>query len=206
MPITVPGKRSSTAAAITWAVEWRRVSRSSLMLHPSRGGADYTERVRTERTWLDGSESLQTGRDVFPAEGSVIERRLDVPVDLKHERELVRQGNDGRAPGLTSKALFAARVHGAAPDTAVLGRCLLDGGVTSRTCADLERGGLLETVSDHQTYLHLLLRSLPRPVSPDALLIMRALCYVSSIDRAFPHQDARERNSWGKGRPPINGR
>src|SRR2546425_6577097 len=152
MPVTVPGKRSSTAAAITCAVEWRRVSRSSLMPCPSRGAADYTERVGGEPAGLNRSESLETGRDVFPAEGSVVERGLDVPVDLKDERELMRQGNDRRAMGLTAKALFAARVQRAAANAAVLGRCLLDGGLTFRTGADLERGGLLQTVSDHQTF------------------------------------------------------
>src|SRR3989454_7454875 len=151
MPITVPGKRSRTAAAITCAVEWRRVSRSSLMPCPSRGAADYTERVGGEPAGLNRSESLETGRDVFPAEGPVVERGLDVPVDLKDERELMRQGNDRRAMGLTAKALFAARVQRAAADAAVLGRCLLDGGLTFRTGADLERGGLLQTASDPPT-------------------------------------------------------
>jgi hypothetical protein len=68
----------------------------------------------------------------------------------------MRQGNDLRAPGLTSKALLAAGVHSAATDAAVLRRYLLDGGLTSRTGADLERSGLLETVSDQQTSLQLL--------------------------------------------------
>src|SRR3989442_7134397 len=152
MPITVPGKRSSTAGAITCAVGWRRVSRSSLMPCRSRGAADYTERVGGEPAGLNRSESLETGRDVFPAEGSVVERGLDVPVDLKDERELMRQGNDRRAMGLTAKALFAARVQRAAADAAVLGRCLLDGGLTFRTGAYLERGGLVLTVSDRQTF------------------------------------------------------
>jgi len=67
-------------------------------------------------------------------------------MDLEYERELMRQGNDRRASGLTSKALLPARVHGTATNAAVLGRCLLDGGLTSRTSADLERGGLLQTV------------------------------------------------------------
>src|SRR2546428_10309103 len=101
MPITVPGKRSSTAAAITCAVEWRRVSRSSLMPCPSRGAADYTERVGGEPAGLNGSEALETGRDVFPAEGSVVERGLAVPGDLEGRRELLRH-RDGRAAlGLT---------------------------------------------------------------------------------------------------------
>jgi len=58
----------------------------------------------------------------------------------------MRQGNDRRATGLTSKALFTARVDCTAMDAAVPGRCLLDGGFTSRTGADLERGSLLQTV------------------------------------------------------------
>src|SRR2546428_9418699 len=102
MPITVPGKRSRTAAAITCAVEWRRVSRSSLMPCPSRGAADYTERVGGEPAGLNRSESLETGRGVFPAERSVGQRGLEVPVDFKGGRELVRQGDDPRAIGLTA--------------------------------------------------------------------------------------------------------
>src|SRR5437879_10473328 len=77
---------------------------------PLMGGADYTERVGTEGTGLDRPQPLQTGRDVLPAEGAVVERRLDVPVDLKHERKLMRQGNDRRATGLTPKTLFTAWV------------------------------------------------------------------------------------------------
>src|SRR2546427_3303882 len=152
MPMTVPGKRSSTAAAITCAVEWRRVSRSWLMAHPLRVGPIIRSELEREGTGLDRPQPLQTGRDVLPAEGSVVERGLDVPVDLKHERELMRQGNDRRATGLTSKALFAARVDCTAMDAAVPGRGLLDGGFTPGTGADLERGSLLQTVSDHQTY------------------------------------------------------
>src|SRR5260370_2735999 len=147
MPITVTGKRSRTAAAMTWAVEWRRVSRSSLIAAPE-GAADYTERVRRERAGLNCPESLEAGRDVFPTERSVIERCFDVAMDLEHERELMRQGNDGRATGLASKAFLPIGVHGAAPDAAVLGCCLLDRRLTTRTSADLERSGLLPTVSD----------------------------------------------------------
>src|SRR2546423_3043289 len=155
MPITVPGNRSRTAAAITCAVEWRRVSRSSLMAHLSRGAADYTERPGTEPSGLDGAESLKTSRDVFAAEASVVKRRLDVPVDLEHEGELVRQGKDRRAPGLATKALLPAGVHRAAPDGAVLGRRLLHAGIATRTGADLERSSLLQTVSDPQWFLQL---------------------------------------------------
>jgi hypothetical protein len=61
---------------------------------------------------------------------------------------LVRQGNDRRAPGLASKAFLPNRIHGTATNAAVLGGCLLDRGLTSWTCADLERSDLLETVSD----------------------------------------------------------
>jgi hypothetical protein len=119
---------------------------------PLTGAADYTERVGTERAGLDRAESLKTGRDVFPAEASVIERRLDIPMDLENQRELMRQGNDRRATGLTSKALFPAWVDGAATNAAVPGRDLLDGGLTSGTSADLERSGLLQTVSDQRTF------------------------------------------------------
>ncbi len=69
---------------------------------PLKGAADYTERVGRDRARLNGPESLKTGRDVFSAEGPVVERRLDVPMDLEHEGELMRQGNDRRATGLTS--------------------------------------------------------------------------------------------------------
>ncbi len=108
-----------------------------------------------DRAGLNRPESLETGRDVFPAERSVVERRLDVPMDLEHERELVRQGKDGRATGLASKAFLPIGVHGAAPDAAVLGSCLLDRRLTPWTSADLERSGLLQTVSDIHWFLHL---------------------------------------------------
>src|ERR1700694_405514 len=173
---------------------------------PLTGGADYTERVGTERAGLNRPEALKTGWDVFPAKGSVVERRFDVPMDLEHERELMRQGNDRRATGLTSKALFPAGVQGAATNAAVLRRCLLDGGLTSWTGADLERSGLLQTVSDQRKFPSIFrwplprppfLRSLPSPVSPDALLIMLARSCVSSVGRAYPHRDGGQRNSWG---------
>jgi hypothetical protein len=73
-------------------------------------------------------------------------------MDLEHEGKLMRQGNDRRATGLASKALFPARVNGATTNAAVLGRYLLDGGLTSRTSADLERSGLLQTVSDQRKF------------------------------------------------------
>src|SRR2546428_12254366 len=101
---------------------------------------------------LTGAQSLETDRNVLPPEAPVIERRLDVPMDLKNDGELVRQGNDRRAPGLTSKAFLPAWVHPAAADAAVLGGSLLDGGVTSRTSADLEWSDLLQTVSDPQRF------------------------------------------------------
>jgi hypothetical protein len=56
---------------------------------------------------------------------------------------------------------------------------------------------LLQTVSDHQSVLQLS-RSLPRPFSPGALLIMRAACHVSSIGCAYPHCLTGERISGGK--------
>src|SRR6202171_4521914 len=151
MPITVPGKRSRTAAAITCAVEWRKVSRSSLMAVRAKWSADYTKGLGAR---LNGAESLETGRDVVPAQRSLVERRLDVRMDLEDDRELVRQGNDRRAPGLASKALLADGVHRAAPDAAVLGRRLLHRGLTPWAGADLERSDLLETVSDHHCVLH----------------------------------------------------
>src|SRR3989442_11117855 len=123
MPMTVPGKRSRTAAAMTCAVEWRNVSMSSLMADPEKGSADYTKGARMR---LTGAQSLETDRNVLPPEAPVIERRLDVPMDLKNDGELVRQGNDRRAPGLTSKAFLPAWVHPAAADAAVLGGGLLD--------------------------------------------------------------------------------
>lgn len=101
-----------------------------------------------DRADLNRAESLESGRNILPAERSVVERRLDVPMDLEHERELMRQRNDGRATGLASKAFLPIRIHGAAPDAAVLGGCLLDGRFTPRPSAGLERSGLLQTVSD----------------------------------------------------------
>src|ERR1700704_275280 len=112
---------------------------------------------------LNGAQPLKTGRDIFPAEGSVVERGLDVSMNLKHEGELMRQGNDRRATGLTSKAFLAARVQRAATNAAVLGRRLLDGGLTSRTGTDLEQGGLLQTVSDQRTFPSIFSWPLPRP-------------------------------------------
>jgi hypothetical protein len=132
---------------MTCAVEWRRVSRSSLIAAPE-GAADYTERVRRERAGLNCPESLEAGRDVLPAEGSVVERGLDVTMDLEDEGELMRQRNDGRSTGLASKAFLPVRVHGAAPDAAVLGCCLLDRCLTPWTSADLKWSGLLQIVSD----------------------------------------------------------
>src|SRR5438270_9451129 len=111
--------------------------------------ADHTKAVGVR---LNGAQALQTRRDVLPSETSVVERGLDIPMDLENDRELMRQGNDGRAPGLTSKAFLPARVHTAAADTAVLGGGLLDGGITSRTSADLERSDLLQTMSDRQRF------------------------------------------------------
>src|ERR1700682_2558687 len=44
-------------------------------------------------------------------------------------------------------------------------------------------------------------RSLPRPFSPDALLIMRAHCSLSIIRSAYPHCATGERISGGKNGP-----
>src|SRR5438105_8995914 len=109
----------------------------------------------------------------------------------------MRQGNDRRSAGLASQALLPARVNCAAANAAVLGGCLLDRSLTSRTSADLERSGLFrKTVSDLHCSLQLS-RSLPWPVSPDALLIMLAALTLSSIGFAYPHSLGRERISWG---------
>src|SRR4030088_811194 len=145
MPITVPGKRSRTAAAITCAVEWRKVSRSSLMAVRAKWSADYTKGLDAR---LNGAESLEAGRDIVPAQRALVERRLHVRMHLEHDRELVRQGNDRHRPALATKAFLPNRVHGTAANAAVLGGCLLDRGLTSWTGADLERSDLLETVSE----------------------------------------------------------
>ena len=102
---------------------------------------------------LNGAKSLETGRDVVPAQRSLVERCLHVGMYLEHDRELVRQGNDRRAPGLAPKTLVPDRVHGTAADAAVLGRCLLNRGLTTWAGADLERSDLPETVSDPQSVL-----------------------------------------------------
>ena len=93
-------------------------------------------------------------------------------MDLKHERELMRQGNNRRATGLTAKALFSARVDCAAMDAAVLGRCLLDRGLAPWAGADLDRSDLFETVSDQSVLLTVAVPA--ETLSPDALLIMLA--------------------------------
>ena len=116
----------------------------------AKWSADYTKGPGAR---LNGAESLETGRDIVPAQRSLVERRLHIRMDLEHDRELVRQGNDRRAPGLASKTLLPDRVHGAAANAAVLGRCLLDRGLTPWARADLDRSDLLETVSDPQSVL-----------------------------------------------------
>jgi hypothetical protein len=68
----------------------------------AKWSADYTKGLGVR---LNGAKSLETGRDVVPAQRSLVERRLHVGMHLEHDRELVRQGNDRRAPGLASKAL-----------------------------------------------------------------------------------------------------
>src|SRR2546428_923990 len=99
-------------------------------------------------------------------------------MDLKHERELMRQGNNRRATGLTAKALFSARVDCAAMVAAVLGRCLLDRGFASRTGANLERGSLLQTVCDHQTFPSIFYFRPCRDQSPS-----RVVAYARTIVR-----------------------
>jgi hypothetical protein len=134
------------------------------MAVPEKESADYTERLAAR---LNGAKTLKTGGDVLPAKRSIVERGLDIRMDLEDDRELVRQGNDRRSPGLTSQAFLPAWVDGAAADAAVPGRGLLDGRVTTGTSADLERSGLLQTVSDPQRFLRgfplTVRRSLPRP-------------------------------------------
>jgi hypothetical protein len=107
---------------------------------------------------LAGAQPLKPCRNIFATEGSAVERSLDVGMDLEHHRQLVRQGNDRRSPSLTSQALLTVRIKRATRNAAVLGRCLLDGCDTARTSADLERSGLLQTVSD----LHCSLQFSPR--------------------------------------------
>jgi hypothetical protein len=145
---------------------------------------------------LARTQPQQTGWDVFPTEASAVERGLDVRMDLEHHRKLVRQGNDRRSPSLTSQALLTVGVKRAARNAAVLGRRLLHACNTSRTSADLERSGLLQTVSD----LHCSLQfpwSLPRPF-PGALLIIRAASAVSSVSNAYAHRRTAGGISWGK--------
>ena len=111
----------------------------------AKWSADYTKGLGAR---LNGAKSLETGRDIVPAQRSLVERGLDVGMNLKHDGQLMRQGNDRRAPGLASKTLLADRVHGAAANAAVLGRCLLDRGLAPWAGADLDRSDLFETVSD----------------------------------------------------------
>jgi len=113
----------------------------------AKWSADYTKGVAVR---LNGAESLETGRDIVPAHRSLVERRLHVRMHLENDRELVRQGDNWCAPGLLSKALLPDRVHRAATNAAVLGRCLLDRSLAPRPGADLKRRDVLETVSDHQ--------------------------------------------------------
>jgi len=120
------------------------------MAVPEKESADYTEGLGLR---LNGAQTLETGRDVLPAKGSIVQGRLDVRVDLEDDRKLVRQGNDRRSPGLTSKAFLPVGVDGTAANAAIPGRGLLDGGVTSWTGADLEWSDLLQTVSDLQAFL-----------------------------------------------------
>jgi hypothetical protein len=116
----------------------------------AKWSADYTKGPEGR---LNGAESLETGRDIVPAQRSLVERRFHVRVDLEHDRELVRQGNDRRASGLASKTLLPDRVNGATANAAVLGRCLLDRGLAPWARAELDRSDLLETVSDPQSVL-----------------------------------------------------
>jgi hypothetical protein len=100
----------------------------------AKWSADYTKGLGGR---LNSAESLETGRDIVPAQRSLVERCLDVGMHLEDDRELVRQGNDRRAPGLASKTLLPDRVHGAAANAAILGRCLLDCGLAPWAGADL---------------------------------------------------------------------
>ena len=129
------------------------------MAFRAKWSADYTKGLVGR---LDRAESLKTSRDIVPAQRSLVERCLDVRMDLKDDRKLVRQGNDRRAPGLASKTLLPDRVHGTATNAAIFGRCLLDRGLAPWAGADLEWSDLPETVSDPQSSSQLS-RSLPRP-------------------------------------------
>jgi len=135
----------------------------------AKWSADYTKGLGAR---LNSAESLETGRDIVPAQRSLVERRLHVGVDLEHDRELMRQGNDRRAPGLASKTLLPDRVHGAAANAAIFGRCLLDRGLAAWAGADLDRSDLFETVSDQSVLLTVAVPA--ETLSPDALLIMLA--------------------------------
>src|SRR5256886_15448834 len=118
------------------------------MTMPSVGRADYTNGLGTR---LDGAQTLKAGRDVVPAQSLLVERRLDIRMDLEDDRQLVRQGNDRRSPRLPSKAFLPAWGNRAAAGAAIFGRCLLNRRGTSRTSADLRRRGLLQAVSNLQT-------------------------------------------------------
>jgi hypothetical protein len=140
----------------------------------AKWSADYTKGLGAR---LNGAQSLETGRDIVPAQRSLVERRLHVGMDLEHDRELMRQGNDRRTSGLASQALLPDRVHGAAANAAVLGRGLLDRGLAPWTGADLEWSDLLETVSDHQCVLQTI------AVPAETVLPWRVIDYARRLRR-----------------------
>src|SRR5256885_6538822 len=103
------------------------------MTMPSVGRADYTNGLGTR---LDGAQTLKAGRDVVPAQSLLVERRLDIRMDLEDDRQLVRQGNDRRSPRLPSKAFLPAWVNRAAADAAIFGRCLLNRQIGRASCRE----------------------------------------------------------------------
>src|SRR2546430_17639602 len=100
------------------------------MTMPSVGRADYTNGLGTR---LDGAQTLKAGRDVVPAQSLLVERRLDIRMDLEDDRQLVRQGNDRRPPRLPSKPFLPAPLNRPAAEDAIVGRCLRYSRCTSRT-------------------------------------------------------------------------
>jgi hypothetical protein len=110
-----------------------------------KGSADYTKGI--EGT-LDGAQSLETRWGILPPQGALVERALDVSMNLEDDRQLVRQRHDWRAPRLASKPFLPIGIQSAATDAAVFRRYLLDGGLTTRTCANFERSDVFQKTSD----------------------------------------------------------
>ena len=125
--------------------------------------AAFARRARTRREVGSASGSVRAGAPGASMIGWSRERacrRPRCPRRVQHRSPRAARrafcvqvaGRVSSASGLASKALLAVRVHCAAPDAAIFGRCLLHRLVTSRTSADLERSDLLQTVSDRQRF------------------------------------------------------